>query len=491
MHDKTLNTINSSKIYLSKSMLLHVGLLCISLCLITITTINSARASMPSSSLVDQDKYAAFIMEAETGLVLHQYNADKSLHPASLTKMMTLLMLFDAIDHGEINLHDQIYISKHAASMIPSKIGLAPGSTISVKDAIHALAVKSANDIAVAVAEKLGKSEYNFAMMMTKKARSLGMSKTRFMNASGLHNKYQVSTARDMAKLSQVLVNRYKKHYHYFSLHSFTYQGTTYTGHNKLMKTYPGMDGLKTGYINASGFNLASSAVQDGFRLVGVVFGGKTSRTRNAQMEKLLDQGFAKLESTTLIAENAVPIPQRKPTAYTQHASAAVPINNSARNTSSRWSVLNSQSQNNMFNRMIGQGDYDITVRNRIETGLIAISSHLGEAIPDYIFGEAANAPFGAENKTSELAKMHPTARTGSWAIQVGAFVSRESAYQAISNGKSQLPGYLDHGHSIIAPLQTKEGWVFRGRLHGYSKEAAHDACRIINDCIPISPTQL
>ncbi len=417
-------------------------------------------------------KYAAVVIDTETGLVLHQENANKRLHPASLTKMMTLLMVFDALDRGEIRLNTRIKISPYATSMIPSKLGLAAGESIKVKDAIYALTTKSANDVAVALAEKLGGTEKKFAVMMTKKARELGMRKTRFKNASGLHHPKQVSTARDMAKLGQVLVTTYKKHYHYFSKKSFKYKGKTYRSHNKLMGTYAGMDGLKTGYINKSGFNLVSSVVRNDRRLIGVVFGGKTGKSRNARMRQLLDNSFNRI-ATMRIANNAiVPVPQRKPASY-------------AFKTAQRWAMLSPANDNSMFNRMIGQGDYDINVRNRIETGLIAISAHMGQSIPTYIFPNDYNS-----YKPAKMVNIpNRNIQKGNWSVQVGAFTTRARADNAVIKNMDNLPKDLRHSKSMIAPLKTEQGWIFRARLSGYSKSSAKDVCRIIHECIVISPS--
>ena len=445
---------------------------------------------------VYQNKYAAFVMDADTGLILHRENANKSLHPASLTKLMTLLIVFDALDRKKLKLHDRVRISKHAASMIPSKLDLPPGSSIKVEDAIYSLVTKSANDIAVAFAEKLGGSEANFAIMMTKKGREIGMTKTRFKNASGLHNPRQVSTARDMGRLARTIINKYGHHYHYFSTKSFSYQGKTYKSHNKLMQTYAGMDGMKTGYIKASGFNLVGSAVQNNRRLIGVVFGGRTGKLRNAQMKKLLDVSFQKI-NTLQIASNSVPVPGKKPEHAVELASLEPalqlaeappePENIDIRpHKVSRWDMLDSSLHNSMFNRMIGEGDYDITVRNRIETGLIAISAHLKEM--QYInAGKKDIKPIQvASNDILDIP--NDISKSGSWSIQIGAFTNRDRVNNAITQSLEKLPGDLKHGNSTIAPLKTAQGWIYRGRLQGYTKSAANDACRILRDCIPISP---
>ena len=444
------------------------------------------------------EKYAAFVMDADTGLILHRENANKTLHPASLTKMMTLLMVFDAIERGKLKLHHRVRISKHAASMVPSKLDLPVGSSIKVEDAIFSLVTKSANDVAVALGEKLGGSEAGFALMMTRKAREIGMTKTRFKNASGLHDPRQVSTARDMARLARTIITKYPQYYHYFSTEKFTYQGKTYKSHNRLMQSYKGMDGMKTGYIRASGFNLVSSAVRNDRRIIGVVFGGRTGRLRNAQMEILLDDAFEKLNSLQ-IANAHVPIPQKKPEAVIELASIEPSLQSSQQPVAdnkeqdlpdltpakvSRWDMLDSSVHNSMFNRMIGEGDYDITVRNRIETGLIAISAHLNEKTN---YNLSAVTPQEKPNVTQTALKQD-LSKPGVWAIQIGAFTSRERVDLAIAQSIQKLPNDLKHGTSSIAPLKTAQGWIYRGRLEGYSQAAANDACKILNDCIAISP---
>lgn len=445
--------------------------------------------SASANNRVYDHKYSAFIMDADTGLVLYRKNAGKALHPASLTKMMTLYMLFDAIERGDLTLKSRIRMSRHAASMVPSKLGLEPGSTIKVKDAIYALVTKSANDVAVAVAEKLGKTESNFATMMTKKARSLGMTKTRFKNASGLHDKRQVSTARDMAKLAQAIIVRHKKYYHYFSTKSFTYKGKTYRSHNKLVGRYVGMDGMKTGYIQASGFNLVSSAVRNNSRLIGVVFGGKTSKSRNLQMEILLDNAFERLGILT-IANASVPMPLRKPTSYSKERTFEVAQSDAIEKIKemdhSRWSMLDGKS---VFGRMAGEGDLDAGVRNRIETGLIAISAHLDEDVPpQFLSMSKVDALNSKEPSVGAPSASKSVNNMGAWSIQIGAFSSRERTDRAIVASMGQLPKSLRHAHTTIAPVKTKQGWIYRGRINGYSKKAAKSACDILSDCIPILP---
>lgn len=242
-------------------------------------------------------KYASYVIDADTGEVLHGINQDTRNYPASLTKMMTLYLTFERLKEKRWTLNTPLKVSRRAARQPASKLGLVPGSKISVKDAILALTVKSANDVATTIAENISGKERSFALKMTAKARSLGMTKTTFRNASGLPHRGQLSTAKDMSILARALLRDFPQYYHYFSAKSFRWNNRTYRTHNKLLKTYPGSDGFKTGYIRASGYNLVSSATRDGRRIIGVVFGGRSSKQRNSHMAKLLDKGFAKLSA--------------------------------------------------------------------------------------------------------------------------------------------------------------------------------------------------
>ena len=260
------------------------------------------------SAAVAANIYASIVVEAETGRVLHEASADSKRYPASLTKMMTLYMLFEALEQGKLTLDTPMKVSRRAAGQAPTRLGLAPGSTVTVVDAINALVTKSANDVAAVVAEHLAGKEYLFAVKMTKKARAVGMSKTTFRNASGLPNSKQVSTARDMAILSARLFKDFPQHYSYFSRPKFTYAGKTYCSHNNLLSNYEGADGIKTGYTRASGFNLAASAERNGHRLIGVVLGGRSVRTRDRHITDLLNKGFAVLPDRpeTVIAADRI-----------------------------------------------------------------------------------------------------------------------------------------------------------------------------------------
>lgn len=244
-----------------------------------------------------QPRQAALVLDADTGEVLYAKNAEAKGYPASLTKMMTLYLTFEALEAGRLKLDQPLPVSKRAASQPATKLGLKVGETITVEQAILALTVKSANDVATVIAEALAGSEAKFAEMMTAKAHKLGMKSTTFRNASGLPDGGQVSSAQDMATLGLALYRQFPQYYAYFSAQKFKFRGQTVYSHNRMLKSYSGTDGLKTGYTAASGFNIAVSVQRNGRRLIGVVFGGNSAGARDQQMAKLLDQSFAALEA--------------------------------------------------------------------------------------------------------------------------------------------------------------------------------------------------
>lgn len=453
------------------------------------------------------DRYASIVIEAETGYVLSERNADKKLYPASLTKMMTLYLTFEAIEAGKLQKYSRLPVSKRAAFQEPSELGLAAGTSIRVEDAILGLVTKSANDAAVVLAEAVGGSEDRFAQMMTQKAKALGMANTRFVNASGLHNAAQVSTARDMAILSQALMRDFPRQYRYFSTTSFTFAGKTYGNHNHLMKTYKGMDGLKTGYVYASGYNLAASAKQNGTRLVGVVFGGRTAKSRNDHMADLLDAGFLKVSSNLQVARlieqrrqevaagtrlayappvsggapakvaDAATLPAKKPASLQTSTSAA------ASNTRLAAASLNNYARNEPQFDAMGlamsaaeeeQGD---TVDADIVTPLA--DDRVIETLKAPAPRKAADFKPRSLNTTTMTASAANAA--GGWSVQVGAFSSHEAGMAALQSMRGKLPVHITSGSQYtIAPLMTNRGMIYRARLAGLGREQATQACRIL-----------
>src|SRR5690348_6252010 len=247
-------------------------------------------------------KYASIVIDMDTHKVLHSREADEERHPASLTKVMTLYLVFDALDSGKLKLNERMTVSRFASKQQPSKLGLKKGATIKVEDAIRALVTKSANDVAVVFAERLSGSEAKFAVKMNAKAKELGLEGTNFRNASGLPDKRQVTTARDMAKLAEAMFLDHKARYNYFSLPSFTWNKRKYANHNELLKKVEGVDGIKTGYTNASGYNLMASANRNGHRVIAVMLGGTSGKSRDQHVADLLEAAFLEINGAPAVA---------------------------------------------------------------------------------------------------------------------------------------------------------------------------------------------
>jgi len=402
-----------------------------------------------------QAKYASIVIDAESGLVLHETNADTKNFPASLTKMMTLYLVFEALEKGEISLADKLSVSARAAKQQPSKLGLKSGSTITVDSAIRALVTKSANDVAVVVAEALGNTEWGFAKLMTAKAKTLGMSRTNFQNASGLPDSRQVSTARDMAKLSLALMEDFPQYYHYFSLGSFTYKGKTYINHNKLLTAYNGADGIKTGYTKASGYNIAVSAVRDGRRLIVVVFGGKTGSARNRHASDLLDQAFVKADDLDLPtapktreAKAPPPAPPEKPTAVVN-----LPV------------------------ELVEQGSGE--------------GASVAVAPPPEPIQQTTPLPDNSQVASLGAVAVDATPQ-GLWSIQVGAFSRFANAEKAAVAAGGQAKKPLSGATVQVVEVRNNQGLLYRARLANLSEGNAREACRLLTKqntaCLVIQP---
>jgi len=256
----------------------------------------------------DHRGFAAIVVDGNSGRTLYARNEHDLRHPASVTKVMTLYLLFEQLEKGRLRLDSPLMISSHAAAQAPSKLGLSPGETISVENAIKAVVTKSANDIACAIAENIGGDEHSFAQMMTRKAHALGMRDTHYENASGLPDPNQITTAYDLAVLGRAIQDRFPRYYRYFSTHSFAYNGGLHRNHNHLLGQVEGMDGIKTGYTRASGFNLLTSVRRGGHHIVAVVMGGATAGGRDRIMAGLIEDhigGGAAVRTAAAITEDA------------------------------------------------------------------------------------------------------------------------------------------------------------------------------------------
>lgn len=403
----------------------------------------------PGSALA---KYASIVIEADSGEVLHAASADARNFPASLTKMMTLYMTFDALNAGKLTLDQRLKVSTRASGMAPSKLGLQPGETIRTEDCVLALVTKSANDCAVVLAEAIGGTETEFARMMTDRARAIGMTRTTFRNASGLPNAGQLSTARDMARLAQALIQDHKKYYPYFSTRQFTYKGVTHGNHNRLMARYAGMDGLKTGFIRASGFNLAASAVRDGRRLIAVVFGGETAAWRDRHLADLLDKAFEGRTSPMLVASaDRVQAPAK---ASRKAQGSAVPGRKPEEST---------------------------TVVAAMAQAAEAVARGAGEIS---LVSTAVAAPAAPTMKKAP----------GGWGIQVGAFNDRASGQRAVANATQRAPALLDRAIPHVMEVSTGKGSLYRARLMGLDEKTARRACTQLaksgQGCLTVPPQQ-
>ncbi len=381
-----------------------------------------------------QARYASIVIDYDTGRVLHETNADTRNYPASLVKMMTLYLAFEALERGDITLDKKLTVSRRAAGMPAAKLGLKRGETITVENAILALITKSANDAAVVVAETLGKKETKFARMMTRKAKALGMKRTRFRNASGLPNRSQLSTARDMATLARALIRDFPKYYKLFSTKEFVYKGRRHRNHNRLLRKYTGADGIKTGYIRASGFNLVASVSRNGRRLIAVVLGGKTPRSRDRHIAKLFDRGFAKLASTG--SDKIPPPPPRKPS----FALAA---------------------------------DF-------------ATATELTPVTP----AAQPKGPATRKAAPAEVGSAEKPIPDPSWGIQVGAYYRYKPAKRAAVAAAERFPELLEDTRVVITHIKGKRGRIYRSRLVGLTEAKARTACRRLEkakvDCLVI-----
>jgi D-alanyl-D-alanine carboxypeptidase len=458
-------------------------------------------------STAEAASYAGYVMDAKTGKVLYEHRADARQYPASLTKMMTLYLLFEAIDSGKMSLKTRIQMSKNAASKPPSKVGIKAGGTISAEQAIGVLTTKSANDVATAVAEHLGGSESKFAEMMTRKARELGMSSTTFKNASGLPNSAQVTTARDMARLGIALREHYPEYYGYFGKTSYTYGKRRYGNHNRLLGKVNGMDGIKTGYTRASGYNLVSSVRVDGRSIVAVVLGGKSGKSRNAQMVKLIrdylpkaSRGEGKLllakrgsskeamiEAVSIELPSIGPLPQFK--------------NSTDDPASQRVAAAHIISADNDSDQLESNGDFRVSAiarkllqlgQSRLPVPSRAPSSGRHDAIQTAgIANEnGAQALLSAYAADTPKVRREPIHKSG-WQVQIGAVVGEETAIALLEKARDSAPKVLSGLENYTETVEKNGIVLHRARFAGLgSKDAARDTCKQLQakdiDCLAL-----
>lgn len=416
---------------------------------------------VPGASAVAQDRYAAFVADMDTGEVLHARRPDAARYPASLTKMMTLYMLFEALERGELTLASQLTMSAEAASRPPSKLGVPAGHTISVETAIRALTIRSANDVAVMVAERLGGSEAGFASAMTDRAVELGLTATVFRNASGLPDAAQRTTARDMARLAHAVYRDFPQYFHYFNERSFAYAGRTYTTHNTLVGRVRGVDGMKTGYIRASGFNIAVTAERDGRRLVTVVMGGATAPVRDAHALELVEAAFstfdARRDGMILASLNSPRInPIREQEILTAELSGMP-------GPSAMGSATAENGESAPPVRVVIEDISDMDRPSRRET-------------TERVRFDSSAPSTLATQPASSASQPVMQASTGGWAVQVGAFGSRAVAQARLETVLGLAPALS--GAAPVTEEVVRDGRsLWRARFEAIDPSTARQVC--------------
>lgn len=472
-------------------------------------------ASIQSANAYSKPRYSSVVIDVNNGRTISSKNATSLRYPASLTKIMTLYMLFSELKKGKVKKWTKLPVSRHATRQEPSKLNLKKGSWITVDDAIKALVTKSANDVAVVIAEYIGGTESRFAARMTSTARSLGMKQTVFKNASGLPNKAQVTTAKDMAILGIKIQDHFPVYYKYFKTRSFKYKGRVYGNHNKLLGRYKGVDGIKTGYTRASGFNLVSSVKRNGKYVVAVVIGGKTGRSRDAHMKKLLDKAMPKLavrrttpKSTArprIVVANA-PKPKRPVFAQTSKPVIAANNNNKmmarmmpmpkmlqnlttadvafknqtapkAANTAVASSGGKVKKDESRVNYAAANGNSSLplgfapTLRRTNKTNLSPVGQKIiAIASARFILNQkpkAANAPIVTAS----------TFKAG-WAVQVGAYANPTDAKKQLDQLNNIMTPY--DAQYYIPSVKKGSKSIYRARFAGLTKTYAKKACSAI-----------
>lgn len=406
-----------------------------------------------ASPTMANPKYAGIVVDAKTGKVLYEDNADAPRFPASLTKMMTLYLVFEALESGKVTKNTRVTFSKKASAEQPTKLGVRAGQSITLEQGILGLVTKSANDAATAIAETLGGSEANFAAMMTAKARQLGMSSTTFRNAHGLPNTEQKTTARDMAKLGVALREHFPQYYSYFSTRAFTFGGKKHGNHNRLLTQVKGTDGIKTGYTRASGFNLVSSVQADGRSIVAVVLGGQTSRSRDAHMADLIRRYLPKASTgrdQMLIARGPAVIRPNSQVAVASATGSVLPVKAPIPLDRPEDFTVNAYVQEQ------GSTEPDPLARIVLESAQMKVDPvHTASASP------AASA-----------------APSGGWVIQVASMPTKSEALRFLENMKEQVGKPLANAAPFTELFEMKGKTFHRARFGGFNdKTAAWNAC--------------
>jgi D-alanyl-D-alanine carboxypeptidase len=446
----------------------------------------------------------SIVVDAASGQVLSESNADIPTYPASLTKMMTLYLTFEALQKGKITFDEAMPVSALAASQPPTKLGLYPGQTITVAQAVRGMIIKSANDAAMVMGEALGGSVEGFAQRMNAKAQALGMTRTLFRNPNGLPNFEQHTTARDLARLAIALHRDFPQYYPLFAETRFTFRGRVYLTHNRFMLSYPGADGLKTGYINASGYNLAASATRSGRRIVGIVLGGRSPTLRDAEMWALLDQGFGTAtpagSNNALLLASAAALPSLKP-GDAEGDGGAEDDSLEDGSTSPTTNAMQAALPPTPAPAPAPKAAATVVAATAPTVGYTAPSTAPAAPVIELQVLEPPAAPaqqpttLPAPSKLAVLPALKPGAAdtssageangslasgTRTWGIQVGAYNRYASARKAALRARAKLPAGSPQTRIAVDESRGANGKLYRARLIGFAQAEAAQACRAL-----------
>ena len=444
-----------------------------------------------------QPSYASIVVDANSGAVLEATNADSPRHPASLTKIMTLYLLFERLEAGKIKMSTEMEVSPHAAAQAPSKLGLKPGQTIAVETAIRAIVTKSANDVAVVIAEALGGTEDNFAKLMTAKARSLGMSHTVYRDASGLPNDDQITTARDMTMLARAIQDRFPQYYHYFGTRTFAYHGREMRNHNHLLGRVPGVDGMKTGYIHDSGFNIVLSMRRDSRHILAVVFGGRTASERDARALSLMDNTIRiaseKRTAPPIVEGREVAEARAKDSAGIKDIKVAsvIPLPHHAAPAPGSTDPIKPNPVKTFTVQVSAMRTASVPfdghsfapeaspskVTNIILKREASQPPAEKQAVPGALSAKVASA---GDSVPVEAAMPEPAAKphSGGWMIQVGAFPEEKEAKQRLVAAQDKAKALLGRADPFTEKVEQGDRSLYRARFAGFNKDQAETACK-------------
>lgn len=431
--------------------------------------------------------YADLVINAETGEVLHATAADSIRHPASLTKMMTLYLTFQALEAGRLGLNQYLPVSANAAEQAPSKLGLRPGQRIRVEDAILGLVTESANDAAVVLAEWMGGSEEGFGALMTRQAHALGMTHTHFNNPSGLPDPGQVTTAHDMAILGHALIYHFSRYYPYFDTDTFTYAGIPHHNHNHLKERYDGMDGIKTGYIRASGFNLVASAKRGNLRLIGVVFGGKSAVARDNHMAELLDAAFDHAQQEQRAGRVLeVQQPEAEGDNDDKDESASAIKIGSAIRLPPRSDAVFHAPKPSVKPTQVAETETSHTSDTDNPPAAAATSAAATVAPSPVVIGATTR------NTPSLVNAASPPADSTRYAVQVGAYSDVDVGRQALANIINSMPQLLGTARPELQQMSNGKTTLYRARLLDMDALTAQKACNALmgkgQACLVLNP---